>query len=362
MVLQHGRDVTSPVIPLGPYLLIDAGELAALPTSGTAYTNMLAYADAVWPTQDIQDPVNQHAAHVLAGALVYARTGTGSYRTKTQTGIMAVIGTEGSASGPANGVLAMARHLSNYALAADLIGLGALSPTDDDSFRTWAGAMRAQNIGSHARWKNLRYTHEDAGSSWGSLSGASRIAVSAYLGDTNDLAAADLVYQGFLGDRTKWIHTDALTNYPDRVSWSCAGDATAAPINPACTLSGINANGFIPVEIAQTTSGDQVLTWPPADEGIDYQTEALHGLMVQAQLLYRQGYSSAWLYSDQALKRAADVITRSGDAAGRTWNEGNTVKRSIPWLLNSIYGTTYPTVQPIGLGLNISHTDWLYGG
>ena len=55
-------------------------------------------------------------------------------------------------------------------------------------------------------------------------------------------------------------------------------------------------------------------------DGIGYTLESLQGLTLQAELLTVNGYGDAWTWSDNALRRAADFVTRSGGAGGRTWN------------------------------------------
>ena len=38
-------------------------------------------------------------------------------------------------------------------------------------------------------------------------------------------------------------------------------------------------------------------------------------------MLYRNGYGSAWLWSNRALKRMANIVTRSKAAGGTGWNQ-----------------------------------------
>ena len=63
--------------PEGPSvgILVSRAELAALPTSGTAWSNLKSWADAAAGTPDIQNQNEDNDIHVLAKALVYARTG-----------------------------------------------------------------------------------------------------------------------------------------------------------------------------------------------------------------------------------------------------------------------------------------------
>ena len=79
---------------------------------------------------------------------------------------------------------------------------------------------------------------------------------------------------------------------------------------------GIDLDGAIVRDIGRGGN----LRWPPGEAGISYTLESLQGLVLQAELLTVNGYGDAWSWSDRALRRAADVVTRSGEAGGVTWN------------------------------------------
>ena len=84
-----------------------------------------------------------------------------------------------------------------------------------------------------------------------------------------------------------------------------------------------------------------------------YSWEALQGLFVSTELLYRTGrYGDPYSWSDQALKRALDYMQGSG------WGIGN-VASYVPWLANARYGTAYPTSSTSN-GRIMSWGDWLY--
>jgi hypothetical protein len=121
------------------------------------------------------------------------------------------------------------------------------------------------------------------------------------------------------------------------------------PVNPPCKLSGIDVNGAIPMDISRAGP----LTWPPGSSGLSYTLETLQGLVIQAELLYRAGYDT-WNWSNQALRRAGDVMTRAN-----SWNY-TSVSYHVPWLLNERYGLSLPT-KPAGYGRVFGYTDWLYG-
>src|SRR5690348_6398540 len=69
-------------------------EIAKLPMTGKAWSNVKSAADGYLGTANISDQDSKHDVNTLAVALVYARTGTATYRTKAADAIMAAIGTE----------------------------------------------------------------------------------------------------------------------------------------------------------------------------------------------------------------------------------------------------------------------------
>ncbi len=335
----------------GDYLLMPKAELLARPVTGSAWTALKAVADGSFSKPNLCDQNSKHNLQTLAAALVYARTGIASYQAKAQAAIMAALPTQ--VVGCSNATLALGRLLTAYVLAADLSSLRTSS--SGPAFATWLSAIRTKNIGGHSIWTSIRYTHENSPNNWGAYAGASRIAADRYLGDATDLAAATKVTQGFLGDRTAYAgFNQNLT--AEKLSWSCSGSvATYTPVNPACTKSGINVDGGVISDVSRGGS----LRWPPPDPGIPYQLDAIQGLGLQVELLYRGGSSTAWSWSSSALKRMAGIVTRSAASGGTGWN-GTQTARQMPWLLNKRYGLGLPT-SPTGIGRAIGFTDWLYG-
>lgn len=322
-------------------------QFMALPTSGPAWDALVAWADEDPGRPDLTDQDDRHGVRILASALVYARAGDPAYREKARAGILSAIGTE--REGANNSILSLGRQLGAYVLAADFI---ALDGADDDRFRAWLSEIRTRDLAGHGRWRSLIQTHEDAPNNWGSFTGASRIAASLYLGDMADVARAAQILRGFLGDRSAYSNFQGVEGAR---SWACDPERYT-PVNPPCTRGGIDLDGAIVRDIDR--GGNR--KWPPGRDGIGYTLESLQGLTVQAELLTVNGFGDAWSWSDQALKRAAGIVTRSGDAGGLTWNRSE-VSHYVPWLLNARYGLDLPT-QPAGIGRVFGFTDWLYGG
>ena len=334
----------------GGYILLPRSELMALPTSGPAWAYIVETASAQWPPPDFNDQDNQTNSLALAAALVYARTDDAAMRLKARDAIMAAIPTF---DGDLESGLGPLRQSSGWVLAADFVDL---EGSDEAAFRDFIERVLTQRTGTHGRWYDVVTTHNDAANNWGGWAGAARIAASLYLGlDTED--AANTV-RGFLGDRGSWAEfLGQKDRLPDDVaSWACdASPAGFTPVNGPCTISGINLDGAIPADISR---GSDRLTEPPSRTGIMYTHETLAGYVLQAELLYRNGYPDIYEVRSQALRRMADFISRSEAAGGPGWNPGR-VQYHVPWLLNGRYGTSYPTV-PAEHGRSFGYTDWLY--
>ena len=321
-------------VPATGAVLLSAGQLAALPTSGAAWTALKARADASAASPNIANQDDNTDLTVLAKGLVYARTGTATYRTGALVAIKAAVGTEAGGR-----TLALGRNLPGYVIAADLISLRTLDPAyDQDVFRPWLRSLLTMNLDG----RTLRSTHEDRPNNWGTHAGASRAAIAAYLGDATEMARVATVFRGYLGDRSAY----AGFTYGD-LAWQC-DPAKPVGINPTgCSRDGIVLDGALPEEMRRGGA----LTWPPTYT--DYAWEGLQGAMLQAEILARHGYD-AWSWSNKALLRAARFLyERAGwPAVGDDeWQ---------PWLLDARYGTSYRDAAPARTGKNFGYTDWLF--
>lgn len=311
-------------------LWTSARELAALPTSGTAWNNLLSAANRSAGTPDVSNQDDDADVIVLAKALVFARTSDERYRNEVVAACDAAIGTERGGR-----TLALGRNLLPYVVSADLVGL----PGDVDTrFRAWLRECLTETLDG----KTLVSTHEERPNNWGTHAGASRIAVALYLGDTAELERAARVFHGWVGDRAVYAGFDY-----GELDWQ-ADSTRPVGINPVgATREGHSIDGVLPDD--QRRAGG--FTWPPPKE--NYVWEALQGAVAQALLLHRAGYDS-WNWSDQALRRAARWLHEQCDfpASGDdTW---------IPHLLNHYYGEDFPAPSPTSPGKNMGWTDWTH--
>ena len=106
-------------------LWIDRWELAGLPTSGTAWNNLLSHAQASCGTPNLSSQEDGANVCVMAQALVFARTGDEGMRARVADAIRAIVNS-GTYSG---GALALGRERGAYPISADLIFLPSYDPT-----------------------------------------------------------------------------------------------------------------------------------------------------------------------------------------------------------------------------------------
>lgn len=316
---------------------ISRAELAALPTSGTAWNNVKREADTSCGSVDLANQEQRTNVCILAKALVFARTGTTSYRSAVVSAIRQIV----NASTYDGRALALGRELGAYVIAADLIDLRSHDPALDDDFRDELRELLTTR--THSGPSNLVQCHERRPNNWGTHCGASRMAVAVYLGDDAELARAAQVFRGWLGDRSAY----SGFSYGD-LSWQCDPNRPVG-INPAgCTRYGRDLGGILPDD--QRRAGS--FSWPPTRE--NYVWEALQGAVVQAVILERQGYP-AFQWSNQALRRAVEWLYRVNNYPAEKddgWQ---------PHLINRYYGTSFAAPVPANPGKNIGWTDWTHG-
>jgi hypothetical protein len=311
---------------------LSSEEIAALPTQGPAWNDLLAEASQPAGTPLVSDQNDRTHLTVLAKALVGARTDDAALRDEVRSACVAAIGTEAGGR-----TLALGRNLAAYVIAADLVGL---LPDQDATFRAWLQRCLSEPLDGGT----LRSTHEERPNNWGTHAGASRIAVAMYLGDRAELTRAAQVFHGWLGDRTAY----ASFHFGD-LSWQ-ADALQPVGINPRGALrDGHPIDGVLPDD--QRRSGP--FAWPPPHENYVY--EALQGALVQAVLLDRAGYHDVWQWQDAALLRAytwlvgSAAFTASGDDV---WQ--------LP-VVDRVYGTHLWDGTPVRPGKNVGWTDWTHG-
>jgi hypothetical protein len=171
---------------------IGRSELAALPTSGSAWDNLKSRADGSCPRFRLSDQDNNNNTCTMAKALVYARTGDPVYRVAVVDALTS-LATMGTYDGRA---LALGRNLGAYAIAADLVDLPSLDSSLDRALRRkFRELLTTPTYGAAS---NLVDCHERRPNNWGTHCGGARAAVAMYLGDTEELERTAQVFRGFL--------------------------------------------------------------------------------------------------------------------------------------------------------------------
>ena len=329
-------------------------ELLARPTSGSAWSELrrrgrrVASAAPTCATQD-SDASPAHPRRPPSSSLA-----PGTRHTARRLAPASWPGSPAREVGCGNAVLALGRQLTGYVLAADFAGLSGANDTDVPSL--------AERHPDEEHRRPLDVVHpqphpQHSVNNWGAYAGASRIAADLYLGDDADLAAAAKVTRGFLGDRAglRRVGTQPRSRRPVVDVHRAAGFYT--PVNDACTKSGVNVDGGVVADISRGGSLDLAAG---QDRHPVPARDSIQGLGIQVELLYRNGYANAWGWSSKALKRMADIVTRSAHAGGTGWNADEQPAGRCRGCSTERYGTSIPTSWS-GMGRGIGFTDWLYG-
>lgn len=309
-----------------------------LPASGTAWTSLRNRAAASCSTPNLSNQDDGANVCVMAKALVFAKTGDVLMRDGVISALRS-IANSGTYSGRA---LALGRELAAYVISADLIDLKTADPVLNTSFSNKIRQLR--NTSTSGGPSSLVNCHEQRPNNWGTHCGASRIAVDMYLGDTTDLARAAQVFEGWLGNRSRY----SGFSYGD-LAWQC-NPSQPVGINPlGCAKSGHSIDGVLPDD--QRRAGG--FSWPPPKENYVY--EGLEGALAEAVLLRNAGFDP-FNWQDRALLRAFQWLhneanfTATGDD---TWE---------PHVVNHYYATVFPAPNPSTTGKNVGYTEWTHSG
>jgi chitodextrinase len=317
------------------YLIGDRDAVMALPMAGGAWASMLKVADGGLGRAALSDQNNVHAGQTVAAALVYARTGDAAYRDK----VVAQLRQVPSSSLAEATSLSVGRQLAGYVIAADLVG------HRERSFVDFVDRIRTQDLGNHGRWRSVSQTSENTANNWGAWALASRIAASAYVGDTADVAESARIFRGFTGDRSAYAGFETTVDF--NPTWVCGNPASWVPINPASC----GDRGGAIVEDISRSQGD----YPGVDDaGLAYSWETLGGATLSAELLSHAGYPDVYQWGDRALLRAAEFLHRRGG-----YPAPYSANQYIPWAINNAYGTALGPLNPAGHGRQFGFTDWL---
>lgn len=309
---------------------LSADEVKALPTSGQAWDRVNAAANGNWGSVNLGDNNSLHDTYTLAGALVGVRTGNTTLISKTRAAVMSTLN-----SGYAR-VLELARNITCYVIAADLVGLPA---SDESKFKTYLTGLLTKPLSGHSGGTNLITTAELSANNWGDMSRAAVAAIAVYTGNQSALDRVANAQKEFLGEITSQHLNYTSTNWHTLPLHGI--NASGA------TISGHSVDGVIPED--QRRTGE--FAWP-APKG-SYPWEGMQGALVAGVILQRAGKVNI-NDGNFALRRAYNWLFNvnqnpaSGDDAYQAW------------VFNEVTGTSFPTIAVSSPGKNMGWTDWTH--
>jgi hypothetical protein len=331
-------------------------EIHGLPTSGRAWANVKAAANSNLAGLTLMTDINSvHDTYTLAAAYGFVRLGNAAYRAKVAHEIRRAIGSECAAGISDSRHLGIARNTASYVIAAQLINLRGYDSALESKFRDWIISLRDAPCGNSG--DSLKAIQEGRPNNHGTMAASGRAAVSAYLGDTTDLARTAQVLKGWMGDRTAF----SWPRFPAGSETWTPDPAQRRPVNPVgAVVQGRNVDGAQPQEQARCGA----FSWPPCYTF--YPWGGLSGSIVAAEILRRNGHPGIFTEQSSAIKRAYDFVYRlATQVSARWWGEARSGDDTWqPHLINWVYGTSYLEHVPGSPtpGRNMGWTDWTHAG
>jgi hypothetical protein len=306
--------------------------------TGDAWSAVKSAADSLSasPSPDLDNQDDGTNVQVLAAAIVYARTGDASYRTKVVAALQKI-----ETFTPTGRSLAWARETGAYAMAADLIGYRTTAFTN--KMRAMAEVYKCSQMGV-----SMLDMFKERPNNWGSQAFGSLTAIYRYLGDNAKLAEVrDYYVRNLTGPKP------AQTVYGS-LSWQC-NEGDPRIINPAgctkvCGGVRVNVDGIIPDDMRRGGSCSAT----PGFTG--YPWEGLQGYVMGARVLQRAGMS-IWSTGDRALCRAASAL--QDGRFGNSWKATGDDQWQLVFLDNAC-GTNWSSSYGTGKWGSGKNTGWAY--
>lgn len=322
-----------PAVP-GEYIWVDPEQLASLPTSGPHWDEIADAATSSWGTHSLADQDNGADVKTLAGALYAVRTGDAAMADKVRQACAAIVGTE---NGSGARTLSVARQLTGYVLAAELVG------HRTTAFESWLAELLTKQLDGRGGIRTLRDSATKDPTNWGSHARSAVLASALYLDDIATFHDVAYAFQYWCGED---IPYDEFVGEWGDLSWQ-TNPSDPRGINPVS--SDIRA-GALPEE--QRRSGPYRAGQPLPKQ--NYAWECLQGAFTTAHILARHGYPDVWQWGDSALNRAAFFLVETSDypASGDD--------RFVDPLIDAAYGTSFWDGSPVGHGKSIGYTGWTH--
>jgi hypothetical protein len=323
-------------------------ELRALPMRGDAWKSVLAVAEGSLGNANVADQNSNHDVRTLAAALGAVRTGRADLRAKATNALLAAIGTERDARW-----LAIGRNLGAYAIAADVLGLRAdRDPSSAGSrVQAWLSSflsrtLRDNNTGTPIA---LRRAAWGTGSNAAAQQGFVHAAIAAYLGNRAELQWAWNGFRRYAGDRS----SPHKLRGPNDPSWQVDPKDPVGIQDAGATREGCRLDGAISNDMAR---GGRFKCKPRYTQ---YPWVGLEGAVPAAVVLARAGYP-AWSVADRAILRAYDYLWFVRTQTGKNkWFNGERSAQTV-FLVNRVYGASFPVSLPSGEGRTVGFTDWTH--
>jgi hypothetical protein len=323
-------------------------ELRALPMRGDAWKSVLAVAEGSLGSANVADQNSSHDVRTLAVALAAVRTGRADLRAKATNALLAAIGTEKDARW-----LAIGRNLGAYAIAADILGLRAdRDPTSAGSrVQAWLSSflsrtLRDNNTGTPIA---LRRAAWGTGSNAAAQQGFVHAAIASYLGNRAELQWGWNGFRRYAGDRS----SPHKLRGPNDPSWQVDPKDPVGIQDAGATKDGCRLDGAISNDMAR---GGRFKCSPRYTQ---YPWVGLEGVVPAAVVLARAGYP-AWSVADRAILRAYDYLWHVRTQTGKNkWFNGERSAQTV-FLVNRVYGASFPVSLPTGEGRTIGFTDWTH--
>ena len=336
-------------------MFVTREELAAKPTSGAGWSFLKAKADLAsfgTPTLADQDALTQ--SHVLAAALVYARTGDASYREKVIAYVKQVPGTELAAG---SRVLSVARTLYGYVVSADLVGMSLDTPCrNGQTWRQFLAGIRTKVIPGNSRWSTLAFTAADSSTNWGAYALATHLAVSYALGDAAAVTRDTNIFRRYAGDRTSpaapFQPSEGYRHDGNGATWDMTPTLQVG-INPASATD--PRAGAMIEDILRDPDAPSRRCCTPSTSGITYSEESMDGVFSTAMLLRAHGFDVRSIGGEALRRTFAYYITHGGPGP-------YSLSRVLPYVVNHWYGTQYPTRTEDRPYRHLGYGSWLFTG
>ncbi len=344
---------------------ISPEEIAKLPISGSAWNRVATLGnpdyrknDSDFSKPNLSDQDSDHPIKVLAMAYKAVRLNDANLKKLTVKEINSIQGTEKGAR-----ALAIGRNMMAYVVAADLLNYrpGKFDPYGNaTAFVNW---LRNDIQKVSFSGKTLKKCHDDRPNNWGTMCGASRIAIDLYLNDKDDLTDAVKVFKGYLGDKSAY---NDFTFNVEAANWTCEtppdpkkpkkGLRPIAPKNCFLYYNGTKVDmSGAPIDDVQRVEDKKKTGFVYPIPKTHYAWGGFSAAVAQAEMLYRAGYTNVYNWQDKAIWRGMDFLNRempTSDSGATYW---------LPWIVNKRYGTDFPTKPNANKNSRLMNfTDWTH--